>query len=157
MAKKQILFSLFTVILFSLQLSLSAQQTNKADIILGKWVTEEGKSVVEVTKKTDGKYYAKILSLKDPVDKETGKEKLDKENPEEKLRSRTVVGIEFMKGFVYNAEDEEWQGDFLYDPESGSTYSGYMKLKDKNTLDLRGYIGISLFGRTSTWTRKGNK
>ena len=47
----------------------------------------------------------------------------------------------------------EWKGGDIYDPESGKTYSSYMFLKDKNTLKVRGYVGISLFGRTEVWTR----
>jgi uncharacterized protein (DUF2147 family) len=49
--------------------------------------------------------------------------------------------------------DDEWIGGDIYAPESGKTYSSYMYLKDINTLKVRGYVGISLFGRTETWTR----
>jgi uncharacterized protein (DUF2147 family) len=49
--------------------------------------------------------------------------------------------------------DGEWKGGDIYDPESGKTYSSYMYLKDRNTLKVRGYVGVSLFGRTETWTR----
>jgi uncharacterized protein (DUF2147 family) len=56
-----------------------------------------------------------------------------------------------MKGFTFNGSDEWKNGDF-YDPQSGKTYSGYMYLKDRNTLKLRGYVGFSFLGRTETWT-----
>jgi len=42
----------------------------------------------------------------------------------------------------------------LYDPKKGKTYTGMITLKDANTLALRGYIGFSFLGRSSTWTRK---
>ena len=49
-----------------------------------------------------------------------------------------------------------WAGGMIYDPNSGNTYKGTMRLVDRNTLKLRGYIGISLFGRSDTWTRVDN-
>ena len=48
----------------------------------------------------------------------------------------------------------KWVGGWAYDPDGGSTYSGQMELADPNTLKLRGYVGIPLFGRTETWTRE---
>ena len=48
---------------------------------------------------------------------------------------------------------DQWSGGSLYDPESGNTYGGRITLNPDGTLSLRGYIGISLFGRSETWTR----
>ena len=53
-----------------------------------------------------------------------------------------------------NIEGNVWDNGELYDPKKGKTYSGKITLTDKNTLDLRGYIGFSFIGRSSTWTRK---
>ncbi|MBK6374224.1 MAG: DUF2147 domain-containing protein [Saprospiraceae bacterium] len=49
-------------------------------------------------------------------------------------------------------DDGEYTGGNIYDPKNGSTYKCYMVL-DGNRLNIRGYIGISLIGRTSVWTR----
>jgi uncharacterized protein (DUF2147 family) len=57
-----------------------------------------------------------------------------------------------LKDFKFDGNDE-WKGGDIYDPESGKTYRSYMYLKDSNTLKVRGYVGISLLGRTETWTR----
>lgn len=57
-----------------------------------------------------------------------------------------------LTAFKFNGDDE-WKGSDIYDPESGKTYSSDMYLKDKNTLKVRGYVGISMFGRTETWLR----
>jgi len=54
-------------------------------------------------------------------------------------------------------KDKIWDDGELYDPKKGKTYSGMMTLKDENTIDLRGYIGFSFIGRSSTWTRKLDK
>lgn len=57
-----------------------------------------------------------------------------------------------LTGFRFDGDDE-WKDGDIYDPESGKTYSCYLSLKDNNTLKVRGYIGVSLFGRSETWTR----
>ncbi len=122
------------------------------DRILGKWLTEGGKSHVVITKR-NGKYYGKVVKLKNPLD-ENGKVKLDKENPDESLRNRTIVGIEVLQDFVYDPDEDEWVDGTIYDPENGKTYSCVIRFgDDNNTLDVRGYIGFSWIGRTTVWTR----
>ena len=63
------------------------------------------------------------------------------------------MGMVIMKGFEY-IERNVWDNGSLYDPKKGKTYTGMITLVDKNTLDLRGYLGFSFIGRSSTWTRK---
>lgn len=55
-------------------------------------------------------------------------------------------------GFVYKGHNL-WGNGTIYDPENGSTYNCVIKLIDSITLDVRGYIGIELVGRTDTWKR----
>lgn len=50
-------------------------------------------------------------------------------------------------------DGESWSGGTILDPDSGDTYRCTMKIVDGNTLDVRGYVGISLFGRTQRWKR----
>ncbi|KAB1064065.1 DUF2147 domain-containing protein [Salibacter halophilus] len=128
--------------------SLFAQN---ADAVLGKWETKNGKSHVEIYKK-DGEYYGKIVWLKEPLNEE-GKPKVDKNNPEEDMRSRPLKGLELLREFEYDADDEMWEDGEIYDPESGDTYSCEMSLEGDNKLKVRGYLGISLLGRTTVWTR----
>ena len=92
--------------------------------------------------------------MKTPND-ENGNPKTDPENPDEKLKSRKRLGMIMMYNFSYD-EDDQWDDGEIYDPESGNTYSGIITMTSKNKLDLRGYVGISWFGRTSQWTRKTN-
>lgn len=121
----------------------------KADDILGIWLTEGGKSKVEVFKK-DGEYYAKIIWLKTP-NYEDGTPKIDKHNPDEKLNTRSVIGIEILQGLEW--DDDEFEDGEIYDPESGKTYSCEAEFDGMDTLNVRGYIGFSLMGRTTVWTR----
>jgi uncharacterized protein (DUF2147 family) len=124
---------------------------NPADKILGQWYTEENKSLIEIYKVGD-KYHGKIVWLKNP-NEEDGTAKVDKDNPDEKLRKRPLVGLELMSGLEYDG-DNEWEDGDIYDPESGNTYSCYVKLIEKDKIHMRGYMGISLLGRTTTWVRK---
>ena len=55
--------------------------------------------------------------------------------------------------FTYDGDDE-WDDGEIYDPKSGNTYRGTINMVSKNRLNLRGYVGISWFGRTSHWEKK---
>ena len=100
----------------------------------------------------------KVISLKEPnwpADEKggaAGKPKNDRNNPNPKLRDRPIVGIEFMNGFVH-AGKNRWVDGKIYDPESGKTYQCKMTLVATNKLEVRGFVGISLLGRTVEWTR----
>jgi len=119
------------------------------DAILGKWVNSTGEAHIEVTKRAD-KYFGKIVWLKEPKD-EKGVTKTDIKNPEANLRSKPILGLEILKDFIY--EDGKWTDGKIYDPKSGKTYSCNMNLKSNGELNMRGYIGVSLLGRSETWKR----
>tara|TARA_B110000967_G_C18835405_1_gene536412 strand:- start:456 stop:893 length:438 start_codon:yes stop_codon:yes gene_type:complete len=121
--------------------------------IEGDWYTENNNAIIKIYK--DGNTLSgKITWMKTPND-ENGNPKTDPENPDEKLKSRKRLGMIMMYNFSYD-EEEQWDDGEIYDPESGNTYSGIITMTSKNKLDLRGYVGISWFGRTSQWTRKTN-
>jgi uncharacterized protein (DUF2147 family) len=121
-----------------------------ADDIVGVWLTN-GKEPAKIqVYKSGEKYYGKIVWLKNPTD--NGKPIVDKYNPDKAKRNHPIIGLVILKEFQFDGDDE-WRDGDVYDPESGKTYSCYLTLKDKGTLKVRGYIGISLFGRTEVWTR----
>ncbi len=137
---------IFTLILFFTN-SLFAQ----ADKILGEWYTAEHKSKVLIVKKND-KYYGSIISLKEPIDKETGKAKVDKNNSDPNLKTRPIIGLNLIKEFKYDGSSQ-WVDGLIYDPENGKEYSCYMWYEGDD-LHVRGYVGFSFLGRTTVWTRK---
>ncbi|MEO1383684.1 MAG: DUF2147 domain-containing protein, partial [Bacteroidota bacterium] len=110
-----------------------------------------GRALVKV-QNIAGKYYGRIVKLKEPIDPETGKPKLDKNNPDESLRSTPLLGFRMLKDFTY-AGDDEWTEGTIYDPQNGSLYSCTIKMKKDGTLDIRGYIGVKALGRTDVWKR----
>ena len=118
---------------------------------LGTWTNAEKKATFEIYKCGD-KLCGKIATLAVPNDPATGKPKTDTENPDAKLRGRPRLGMVFMQGFEYD-DNNKWDDGKIYDPESGKTYSCYMKMMDANTMEVKGYIGFALIGRSQTWTR----
>ncbi|PKP23090.1 MAG: DUF2147 domain-containing protein [Bacteroidetes bacterium HGW-Bacteroidetes-21] len=138
-------------ILFLFLLPFIVDGQTKASDCTGKWITEEGKSVVEIYEQ-NGQYFGKIIWIKNPLNKD-GKPLIDNKNPDLSQRGKEIKGLVFMKNFTFDGKNM-WKDGNLYDPESGNTYSGYLKLKSQDILELRGYMGVSMLGRTSTWVRK---
>lgn len=120
-----------------------------ADAIMGSWANPNGEDHILIYKKGN-KYFGKLDWIKHPND-EQGNPKTDKNNPNPALRSRPDLGLELLKDFVYDGDNVYTDGT-VYDPKNGKTYSCKMTL-DGNNLKIRGYIGISLFGRSEVWTR----
>lgn len=78
----------------------------------------------------------------------------DTKNPDTALQKHTVIGMKFLSGFEYSSKSNKWKNGKVYDPKSGKTYDAKMGLKNgDNTLEMRGYIGVALLGRTERFTR----
>ncbi|PIQ24492.1 DUF2147 domain-containing protein [bacterium (Candidatus Blackallbacteria) CG17_big_fil_post_rev_8_21_14_2_50_48_46] len=121
-----------------------------ADDILGVWVTVNGKSHVEISK-ANGHYAGKIIWLKEPL--RNGKPKMDDKNPEASLRSKALIGLMILQGFVF--KNGEWVDGKIYNPEDGKTYSCQIKLQNAKSLEVRGFVmGMPAFGKSQIWTRK---
>jgi uncharacterized protein (DUF2147 family) len=127
-----------------------AQTTNK-DALLGTWLTGSVKGKVLIYKDGD-KYSGKIVWLKEP-NREDGTAKLDRNNSDKALQTRPIMGLNMLKGFIFDVD--KWVDGTIYDPENGKTYSCKITWRD-GKLDVRGYIGISLLGRTDTWFKVPN-
>lgn len=145
---KKTLFS--TVLLCILLPLLSISSSDDADKIIGKWLVGSGKAHIQIYKYGE-KYAGKIVWLRDPLN-EKGEPKMDKNNPDPAKRTNKLMGNVNMLGFEY-AGNKTWKEGTIYDSENGKTYSCNLKLVDDNTLEVRGYIGISMIGRTDTWKR----
>lgn len=136
--------------LLSLLIALIITYSGYSQSIFGKWNsfnedTNEIESVIEVYKK-DNKAYAKIVEITDPERKDATCIKC-----KGKRKNQKILGMDILTGL--KKDDDEWSGGKILDPKNGKEYKCYIKLKDPNTLKLRGYIGISLIGRTAIWKR----
>lgn len=154
LAKKFLLFALSGIVILLSTSSFHFKEDNP-DAIVGVWKTGEGNALVRIYKNGD-KYQGKIVWLKEPNDPVTGKPKVDKKHPDEVNRNRPIFGLVNIWGFSYKGENK-WKDGNIYDPKNGNTYSSSIKMINANTLEIRGYIGISLIGRTDTWTKQDIK
>lgn len=142
-------------VLFSMATEVKAQADRIVSIYLAVDDEDNPNSQVRIYKADNGKYYGEIVWLKDPLE-DDGSEKLDKENPDEKLRSRKLMGLKILNDFTYDKGDNEWSGGTIYSPKTGKTYKCYLKFEEDGRLKVRGYIGSSWMGlgKTVYWTKE---
>jgi len=145
--------ALLTMVLMLLPPALYA--ADEADGIVDQWVTEKGEARFEIFKEK-GKYHGKIVWLKEPTyppgDPEVGKPVRDRNNPDPFKRDRPILGLQLLSDFTY-AGRNTWVNGTIYNADDGRTYKAKLTLKNHDKLHVRGYIGISLFGGTTVWTR----
>jgi uncharacterized protein (DUF2147 family) len=118
-----------------------AQSGTSGDEITGLYWSPEKDAKIEIYKK-GGEYFGRSVWVANP--------RKDDKNPNETLKNREVLGIDLFSHFRYS--DGSYTSGKVYDPESGKTYDCKMSLKG-DVLKVRGYIGISLFGRTEYFQR----
>jgi uncharacterized protein (DUF2147 family) len=107
-------------------------------------MTDKNEGMVEITKR-DNKYFGKLLWTKTEG-------KLDTNNPDVKQQSQPLRGKEILKSFDFNGSDL-WHNGTIYDPKNGKTYSCKITRDEKGNLSVRGFIGVSLLGRTTLWIK----
>ncbi len=153
--KRYAVFILLAAIGLATFSSFTPRKPLTADIT-GVWMTQSQESMIEVAKSGDN-YVGKVYWLKFPIDPDTKQPKVDKKNPDEKLRSRPIMMLNILINFTFSREDGTGKGD-IYDPKSGNTYNCKATLIDANTLKIRGYIGASWMGlgRTEVWKKIKN-
>ena len=138
------------ILLLSILLSAaSVSAPPSADAIVGVWANGSGKGHIQIYK-TGNKYNGKIVWLKEPNGKD-GQPKIDRHNPDPSKRARPVMGMVMLRNFVF--DDGEWTDGYIYNPQDGKEYKAYIKMNNSNEIAVRGYMGISLIGKTDTWTR----
>ena len=137
----------FVFALFLAQAALASvartASSSGADAIMGLWLTGDRDAKVRIYA-CGPKFCGKIVWVKNGPP-------TDRKNPNPALRNRPITGLTIMKGFSFRTN--QWVGGRLYDPKSGNTYRGSMRLASPNRLKLRGYVLLPLFGRTDIWTR----
>lgn len=119
--------------------------------IEGKWVTIDDETGIEKSEIVlyieDGKLYGKIERLLLPEDQ--GKRcmacKGDRYN-------QPIEGLLIVEGL--KKDGDSWTKGKITDPANGKSYDCTIKLDDPQTLNVRGYLGFSLLGRTQVWKRK---
>ena len=100
--------------------------------------------------KADGEYQARLLYGNQLIEADGVTMRNDIKNPDPALRSRPLQDIVFATKLRY--ADGEWTGGSIYDAASGSTYRCKASMKG-DKLQLCGYMGVSLLGRTQAFHR----
>jgi uncharacterized protein (DUF2147 family) len=121
---------------------------------VGVWYAEHGAAQVDISPCATG-LCGRIVWLRSPFD-DDGCEFRDRYNPDPALRERPVIGIQILSGLQPSGH-QVWAGGTIYDPASGNSYRCTLSLEGENSLQLRGYIGIPLLGRTTRWFRVGSE
>jgi len=117
--------------------------------IEGKWKTiddetKQAKSIVEIWKKSDGKYYGKVSQLLiKPADPNCSGCKDDR-------KGKPIMGLEIIRGLV--KDGDEFTDGTITDPKTGKTYKCTIT-REGDKLNVRGYMGFSLLGRTQVWQK----
>lgn len=135
------LIALALVTLLTIQLAWGQQE---ADRLIGTYYTAGAKGKVRIAKQGN-KYHGVLIWTKTAG-------ALDSKNPDEAQRSKPLAGKRILTNFVYDGDDV-WEDGKIYDPESGKTYSCKITRLANGNLKVRGFIGVSLIGRTTEWTR----
>jgi uncharacterized protein (DUF2147 family) len=133
-----------------LMVTSSFAQSQPADKILGIWFSAENAMKIEIFR-SGNTYSGKLLEAKFMFEADGKTPKKDTENPNEKLRSRSRQGLVHITELAY--KDGKYGNGVLYSVENGGTYSIKGELKSPNDLEMRGYKGVPMMGKTFKWTR----
>ena len=139
------------VLLIIIFWSMSAMAEIAMETVEGVWLSADGTGWIKIELSDNG-LIGSIAGSPDESGNRGPSDK-DKLNPDPALRDRLLLGLTIMDGLTY-AGGGKWKNGRIYDPNSGKTYKCKLTLVDENTLELRGYIGFSLLGRTETWMRR---
>jgi uncharacterized protein (DUF2147 family) len=134
----------------ALLLSAAAAAAQGASI-LGRWLTEGGKSHVQIAP-CGPHLCGSIVWLREP-NQPSGQPKVDLKNPDAAKRGQRIIGLQMLWNFTKSSDPNEWEGGRIYNPEDGETYKSTIKLRADGKLEVRGYVGISLLGKSQYWER----
>ena len=137
---KKIKLALSFSIVFLFLVNHGFAQTG-SDKIIGLYWAPKKDAKIQIYKKAD-RYFGKTVWAATP--------RKDTENPDKLLRERNLVGTDILTNFSY--DDDHYTGGEVYDPGNGKTYNCKISFVGQD-LKVRGYIGISLFGRTEIFER----
>jgi len=123
----------------------------KAEDVFGYWLTENGSAIIEIRPCGDG-VCGQTAWLKNPRH-DTGETKRDENNPDPALRARSLCGLTLLRGVTRKRDG--WEGA-IYSPRHGDTFSAELNAKNRETLEVRGYVGLPFFGSSQNWVRVPN-
>jgi uncharacterized protein (DUF2147 family) len=129
-------------------LAFAATPALAADPVEGEWLTQSGSGKVRIgpCPSQPARMCGAISWLKNPADAKA----LDTNNPDAKLKTRTIMGMPMLWGFK-PAAPGKWTGGKIYDPESGKTYDSKLSVNANGTLKVEGCILVVC--QAQTWKK----
>ena len=129
------------------------------DTPVGTWktiddTTHQAKSIVQITEH-NGEFQARIVKLlnRSPADVARDGEHPNCTKCDGERKDKPIEGMTIMWGV--SKDGDVWDGGRIVDPKSGKTYKVKLSLIDGGQkLDVHGYIGFSLLGRSQVWERQ---
>lgn len=126
-------------------------QVSFSQTVFGRWITiddETGnkKGIVEIFEE-NGKVYGRIIEILEPEHRKRKCNKCEGVN-----KDKPILGLTIIKGLT--KKGDTYDGGEITDPKNGKTYRCKITLDGKDKLIVRGYLGISLFGRSQVWIRQ---
>ena len=133
-----------TLVFLSASVAALADQLDPSGI----WLTRAGDAKVAVSRCGAG-ICGRIVWLKDPIDRATGKPQLDDKNPNPSLAKRRIIGLSILQG-MRSQSGNSWSGR-IYDADDGKTYVSNISLQSATALKVEGCVGA--FCGSETWSK----
>lgn len=130
---------------------ISAQYSDH--FLKGKWTNESNNITISFYQTDDKSWNAKIVGLSENHNQKNEPLR-DVYNPDPELRSRKVVGIDYLYGFKSKGQNTRYTAGNIYYYENGNNYNAVIFVEDKNTISIKGYWWFFRFlGSSKTWKR----
>jgi uncharacterized protein (DUF2147 family) len=126
--------------------------------IVGDWLVASRDAIIRIEQQGDAYVGTIVWQLHDTYGPEdgpalNGKTVTDLHNPNPALRSRPLTGLRLLWGLRYDVAEKTWVDGFVYNSDNGKEYHCQIHLSSPDQLVLHGYIGITLLGGNTRWTR----
>ncbi len=138
-----------TIVIITLFNSLTIYNSSENQIV-GFWMSETKDLSVEIYKKNN-RFYGKVVWFACLPETPFMEDFKDINNPNPSLRNRKWLGLEVVDNLKY--ANGEWNGGTIYDPNSGRKYSSVVRMKSENSIVVRGYWGLEIFGKSMQFSK----
>lgn len=145
--------STLAALLFLAGAAAARAADDPADAIVGVWRTEQGEGKISISR-CGAKYCGKLVWLRPSKELPDPSQLTDHKNPDPAKRDRKVLGLTILRGLTYVAADGVYDGGRIYDNTRGESFRCKAWVENGGkTLKLRGFVGVSLLGRNTYWSR----
>ncbi len=133
-------------LILALAMAPAAAGSPPADSV---WLNDKGTAAIRLATR-DGELSGRIVWMRRPRG-DSGEIKRDRHNPDPALRERPLCGLPLLEGF--RREGQHWVGGRVYNPRTGKQYAARLSLPEPDTLVMRGFVVLPVFGSSVTWQR----